>query len=83
MVGLLGMNISLFQGLYLHRTTQHINTRDKRAIQTRDPRNQAAADLHLILHSHRDQHQAAYRTIDSTSFVGVTKSQSMYFPVIY
>jgi hypothetical protein len=37
------------RGLYLHRTTQHINTRDKHpcpeGIRTRDSSNQAAADL--------------------------------------
>jgi hypothetical protein len=37
------------KGLYRHRTTQHINTRQHvlSSIRTRDPSNQAAADLRL------------------------------------
>jgi hypothetical protein len=45
MVGLLGRVISLSQGLYLHRTTQHRKTRDKHAlsgIRTHDPSIQTA-----------------------------------------
>jgi hypothetical protein len=46
--------------LYLHRTTQHINTTDKHPcserIRTRDPRNQAAADLRLRPRGHWDRH---------------------------
>jgi hypothetical protein len=46
------------RGLYLHRTTQNINTRDIHAlsgIRTRDSSNQAARDLHLTPRGHRDR----------------------------
>jgi hypothetical protein len=47
--------------LYLHRTTQHINTTDIHAtsgIRTRDPSNQAAADLRLRPRGHWNRHQS-------------------------
>jgi hypothetical protein len=47
------------RGLYLHRTTQHINTTDKHpypsGIRTRDPSNQVAADLRLRSRGHWDR----------------------------
>jgi hypothetical protein len=46
MVGLLGRVISLLQGLYLHRTTQHRKTQKNihalSGIRTNDPSNQPA-----------------------------------------
>jgi hypothetical protein len=49
LVGLLGGRISVMQGLYLHRTTQHRKTRTSihapSVIQTRDPSVRAAEDI--------------------------------------
>jgi hypothetical protein len=46
------------RGLYLHRTTQHIDTTNYHApsgIRTRDPSNQATADLRLTPRGHWDR----------------------------
>jgi hypothetical protein len=52
------------EGLYLHRTTQHRNTRKKhqcpQRVRTRDPINQAAADLRLRPRGHRGRHIYIY-----------------------
>jgi hypothetical protein len=52
------------RGLYLYRTTQHINTWDKHPcperIRTSDPSNQAATDLRLRPHGNWDRHKNIY-----------------------
>jgi hypothetical protein len=51
------------RGLYLHRTTQYINTTNIHSpsgIRTRDPSNQAAADLRLRPRGHWNRHFILY-----------------------
>jgi hypothetical protein len=61
--------------LYLHRTTQHINTTDNihasSRIRTRDPSNQATADLRLRQRGHWDRRQYLKAIIITVNFVGL------------
>jgi hypothetical protein len=69
MLGLLGRVISPSQGLYLHRTTQHIKTRDKHPCLERDsnPRSQqpTGQDPRLRPHGHCDRRNKVTATYKS------------------
>jgi hypothetical protein len=54
------------RGLYLHRTTQHTNIHAPSMIRTRDPSNQAAADLRLRPCGHWDRHALSICTYKIT-----------------
>jgi hypothetical protein len=70
------------RGLYLHKTTQHINITEKyipapSGIRIRDPSNQAAADLRLKPRGHWDRHSLSILSVISVTTVTVLISKAL------